>query len=165
MKIVKICKKLSKSDWLAGWVNSGPPSPPLPLPPGKKISQRWAQRRRLLLVSVGLDCQTCIERRLGHDCLDVFVGWLLIPTRRGVDGFQNHRIRNRKPPGKFPIRRLLGVSEPKANLQRHQDNHGRVASRYMPGSPTPSKPRVVFFSGPIPVRFVSWEGWLTPHEL
>ena len=69
--------------WLAGWVNSGPPPP---APPRKKISQGWAQRRRLPLVSVGLDCRTCIERRLDRDCLDVFVGWLLIPTRRGVGG-------------------------------------------------------------------------------
>ena len=27
------------------------------------------------------------ERRLDRDWIDVFVGWLLIPTRRGVGGF------------------------------------------------------------------------------
>ena len=44
------------------------------------------KRKRLPLVLVGLICQTCIERRLDRDCLDVFVGWFLIPTRRGVGG-------------------------------------------------------------------------------
>ena len=73
-RVVKICKKSPKSGWLASWVNVRPPSSPSLL--GKKI------QRRLLLVSVGLDGWTCIERRLDHYCLDVFVGWLLIPTRR-----------------------------------------------------------------------------------
>ena len=43
------------------------------------------------MLSVGLDCQACIERRLDRDWIDVFVGWLLIPTRRGVGGFKGLR--------------------------------------------------------------------------
>ena len=82
LRFAKSCRNLI--DWLAGWTAAHPPPPASP--PGKKISQGWAQRRRLPLVSVGLDCWTCIERRLDRDCLDVFVGWLLIPTRRGVGG-------------------------------------------------------------------------------
>ena len=40
----------------------------------------------------------------------------------------------------FEIRRLLGVSESRANLQRHQGHHHRVACRYMSSSPSPPKP-------------------------
>ena len=91
-------------DGSVGWLAEQRPTPPSP-PPGKKISQGWAQRRRLPLVSVGLDCRTCIERRLDCDCLDIFVGWLLIPTRRGVGGFQGMDIVTmpQTPPQSFQI--------------------------------------------------------------
>ena len=56
----------------------------------------------------------------------------------------------------WKIHQLFVALESRANLQRHRGNHGRVASRCMSSSPTPPKPGVVFFSGPIPVRFFSW---------
>ena len=67
------------------------------------------------------------------------------------------------------IRRLLGVSESKANLHRHRGNHMQTLTILgstvkspvdicPAGSPTPAKPEVVFFSGAIAVRFFSWGG-------
>ena len=64
------------------------------------------------------------------------------------------------------IRRLLGVSESKANLQRHRGNHmqkltilGSTVKSPVDicpdGSPTLAKSEVVFFSGAIAVRFFS----------
>ena len=85
--------------WLVGWL--GEQRPTLPLgPPEKKIAQGWPQKRRQPLVLHGLDSQTCIDRRLKSDGLDVYVGWLLIPTRRGVGGFQKISL----------SRNLLGVN-------------------------------------------------------
>ena len=68
---------------MVGSLGEQPPTPP----PMGRNRMGIAQKRRLRLESVRLDFQTCIERRLGHDCLYVFVGWLLTPPRRGVGGF------------------------------------------------------------------------------
>ena len=50
---------------------------------------------------------------------------------------------NAKTQFRCQIRRLLGVSESRANLQRHQGHHHRVAYRYMSGCPTHAKPEAV----------------------
>ena len=76
-----------------GWLNGGPPHLS---PPHEKKSHKDCSRKKTTLRVGGLDFRTCIERRLGHDWLDVFVGWLLIPTRRGVGGLASNGERGSK---------------------------------------------------------------------
>ena len=79
---------------LAGWTAAHPP-PPRTLPHRKETAQGWPQKRRQALVLHGLDGWAYIGSQLESrwtftsDCLDASVGRLLIPTRRGVGGFNS----------------------------------------------------------------------------